>query len=60
MNYIPEPIRKGVTGFIDKIVSLFKTNTTKQTVYGKGKKLRNKTLKSLLYQKRIRKKLKIE
>ena len=36
-NYIPEPIRKGVGGFKDK-VSIFKTNTPKQTVYRKGKK----------------------
>ena len=39
INYIPEPIRKNVGGFKDKIVSLFKTNTPKQTVYGRGKKL---------------------
>ena len=26
-------------GFKDKIVSLFNTNTPKQTVYGRGKKL---------------------
>ena len=39
INYIPEPIRKGVGGFKDKIVSLFETNTPKQNVYGRGKKL---------------------
>ena len=39
INYIPEPIRKSVGGFKDKIVSLFKKNTTKQTVYGRGKKV---------------------
>ena len=39
INYVPEPIRKSVGGFKDKIVSLFKTNTPKQTVYGTGKKL---------------------
>ena len=58
INYILKPIRKSVGGFKDKIVSLFKTNTPKQTVYGKGKKLskpKNKTLKSLLYQKRAKK-----
>ena len=38
-NYIPKPIKKGVGGFKDKTVSLFKTNTTKETVYGKGKTL---------------------
>ena len=62
INYIPEPIRKSVAGFKDKIVSLFKTNKPKQTVYGRGKKLsqaKKKTLKNLLYQKRTKKKLKI-
>ena len=39
INYIPEPIRKIVRGFKDKIVSLFKTNIPKQTVCGRGKKL---------------------
>ena len=39
INYFPEPIRKSVDGFKDKIVGLFKTNTHKQTVHGRGKKL---------------------
>ena len=39
INYFPEPIRKIFGGFKDKIVSLFMTNTLKQTVYGRGKKL---------------------
>ena len=39
INYIPEPIRLSVAGFKDKIISLVKTNTPKQTVYGRGKKL---------------------
>ena len=39
INYILESIRKSVGGFQNKIVSLFKTNTHKQTVYGRGKKL---------------------
>ena len=39
ISYVPESIRKSVSGFIDKIVSLFKTNTPKQAVYGRGKKL---------------------
>ena len=39
INYIPKPIRKSAGGFKDKIVSLFKTSTPKQTVYGRGKKL---------------------
>ena len=64
INYIPEPIRKSVGGFKDEIVSLFKTNTPKETVCGRGKKLskpkKNKILKTLLHQKRIKKKLKTE
>ena len=36
--YILDPIRKSVGGSKDKIVSVFKTNTTKQAVYGRGKK----------------------
>ena len=40
INYIPEPIRKSVGSFKDKFVRLFKTNTSKQTVYGRGQKLR--------------------
>ena len=39
INNIPEPIRKSLGGFKDKIVSLFKTNTPKQTAYGRGKRL---------------------
>ena len=39
ISYVPESIRKSVNGFKDKIVSLFKTNTPKQAVYGRGKKL---------------------
>ena len=38
--YIPEPIRKSEGGFKDKVICLFKTNTPKQAVYGRGKKLR--------------------
>ena len=34
INYILEPIRKIVGGFKDKVVSLSKTNTFKQTLYG--------------------------
>ena len=33
INYIP--IRKSIYGFKDEIVSLLKTNTPKQTLYGK-------------------------
>ena len=39
INYIPESVRKSVGGFKGKIESLFKTNTPKQTMYGRGKKL---------------------
>ena len=40
ISYIPKPIRKSVGGFKGKIVSLFKTSTSKQTVYERGEKLR--------------------
>ena len=43
INYIPEPKRKSVGGFKDKIVSLFKTNAPKQTVYGEEAKSKPKT-----------------
>ena len=39
INYIPKPIWKRVGGLKDKIVSLFKRNTPKKKVYGRGKKL---------------------
>ena len=39
INCIPEPIRKNVGGLKDKVISYFKTNTPKQRVYGKEKKL---------------------
>ena len=39
IDYIPEPIRNSVGGFKNKIVNLFKTNTPKQAVYGRGQKL---------------------
>ena len=39
IDYIPEPIRKSIGGFKDKVIRLFKTNTPKQTVYGRGKKI---------------------
>ena len=32
-------MRKTVVGFKDKVISLFKTNTPKQRVYGRGNKL---------------------
>ena len=39
LNHIPEPIRKIAGGFKDKVVSLFQTNTPKQTEHERGKKL---------------------
>ena len=63
INDIPEPIRKSVTVLKDKFISLFKTNTPKETVYERGKKIskpRKQNIKSLLYQKRIKKKIKTE
>ena len=46
INYIPEPIRKSVGDFKDKVISFFRTNTPKQIVYGRGKKLnKSKTQK---------------
>ena len=38
INYVPEPIIKNAGGFKYTIVSFFKTNTPKQTVYGREKK----------------------
>ena len=66
IHYILEPIRKSVGGFKDKVISLFKTNTPEQTVYGKGKKLtkpktQNKinSIRNLLTLKKEKKKSKI-
>ena len=39
IHYIPYPIRKSVGSFKHKIASIFKTNTPKKTVHGRGKKL---------------------
>ena len=63
INYIPEPIRKSAGAFKDKIVSLCKTNTPKQTVYGREKiprkpKTQNITNRFIL--KKKKKNLKIE
>ena len=67
INYILEPFRKGLGGFKDKIVSLFKTNTPKQTVYGAEKKLskpkklsKTKKQNKSFYIRREQNKLKIE
>ena len=34
INYIPEPIRKSVGGFKDKVISLFKTNNLNKQCMG--------------------------
>ena len=69
INYIPEPIRKRASGFKDKIANVFKTNTPKQTVYGRGKKLskpkkltepKKTKQKKSLFIRREQKKLKID
>ena len=39
INYIPEPITKSVGGFKENVIRLVKTNSPKQTVYGRGTKL---------------------
>ena len=39
INYTSEPIRKSESDFKDQVVSIFKTNIPKQTMYGRGKKL---------------------
>ena len=39
INYTPEPIGRCVGGFKDKVISILKTNTPKQTTYGRGKEL---------------------
>ena len=39
-NDFPKPIIKSVSILKDKFISLFKTNTPKQNVYGRGQKLR--------------------
>ena len=48
VNYTPKPIRTSVGGFKDKFISLFKSNTPKQAVYGRGKNLnKSKTQKQI-------------
>ena len=47
INYIPKPIRTSVTVLKDKFISIFKTNTPKRTVYGRGQKL-NKPRKQII------------
>ena len=64
IDYIPESKRKSVSGFKDKGISLFKTNTPKRTVYGWGKKLSKPKTQSkiriLFILRKKKKKLKIE
>ena len=63
IRYTPEPTRKSVGGFKYKIVSLFKTNTPKQTVYGRGKKLSKPKAQNIINHfilKKKKKNLKIE
>ena len=59
INYITEPMRKSVGGFKDKIVSLFKTNKQKQTMFGEERnqvnQRKNKILKSFSIRKEQRK-----
>ena len=46
ISYIPKPITKTVGRFKDKVISPFKTNTPKQAVYEREKKLnKSKTQK---------------
>ena len=65
INYIPEPIRKSVSAFEDKIVSLCKSITLEQTVpdqtvYGRGQKLskpKKGIIEILLYLKKTERKI---
>ena len=47
VNCISEPVRKSLGCIIDEFISLFKTNSPKKTVYGRGKKL-NKSEKTII------------
>ena len=49
INYIPESTRKSINGSKDKVISVFKTNTPKQKVYGGGVKC--KVMVDALYNK---------
>ena len=48
INYLPESKRNIVGCFKDKIIGLFKTNTPKQTMYDRGKKLSSQKHKAIL------------
>ena len=63
INSIPKLIRKSVDGFKDKVISLFKTNTPKQIVFGRGKKLsksKTQNIRNSFLLKKKKTKLKIE
>ena len=47
INYIPGPLRKTAGGFKDKTVRFFNTNTLKQTVYGREKKVSKPKTKTI-------------
>ena len=47
IDFIPEPTRKSVDTFKDKVLSLFKTNNPKQTVYEKENKLSKSNTKNI-------------
>ena len=52
INYFPEAIRRSVGSFKNKILILFKTNTPKQTMYGRGKKLRKSKTQNIRKKKK--------
>ena len=61
INYIPKPIRKSVSILKDKFIRLFKTNTPKQNVYARGKKLskpRKQNIKKLFIPEENKEKIK--
>ena len=63
INSIPKLIRRSADGFKDKVISLFKTNTPKQIVFGRGKKLsksKTQNIRNSFLLKKKETKLKIE
>ena len=63
IDYIPKCLIQGVSDFKDKIISIFNTNTPKQTLHGRGKKLskpKKQNVKEPLISKKNKKELKIE
>ena len=53
-NFIPEPLTISVGGFKDKNVCLFKKNTPKQTIYGRGKKPKTQDIRNHFILKKIK------